>query len=53
MHGIVGDVARAIAAKDPHRFVVIKEALGLEKWQIKEGVVQKLQSCIFEMQRSP
>ncbi|RVW53214.1 Disease resistance protein [Vitis vinifera] len=36
MHDVVGDVARAIAAKDPHRFVVIKEALGLEEWQRKE-----------------
>ncbi|XP_034707108.1 probable disease resistance protein At1g62630 [Vitis riparia] len=36
MHDVVGDVARAIAAKDPHRFVVIKEALGLEEWQRNE-----------------
>ncbi|KAL6311687.1 hypothetical protein AAG906_019035 [Vitis piasezkii] len=36
MHDVVGDVARAIAAEDPHRFVVIKEALGLEEWQRKE-----------------
>ncbi|WKA02941.1 hypothetical protein VitviT2T_021087 [Vitis vinifera] len=36
MHDVVGDVARAIAAKDPHRFVVIKEARGLEAWQKKE-----------------
>ncbi|XP_034680169.1 probable disease resistance protein At4g27220 [Vitis riparia] len=36
MHDVVGDVARAIAAKDPHRFVVIKEALELEEWQGKE-----------------
>ncbi|XP_034707644.1 uncharacterized protein LOC117930941 isoform X2 [Vitis riparia] len=36
MHDVVGDVARAIAAKDPHRFVVIKEALGLEELQRKE-----------------
>ncbi|KAJ9682096.1 hypothetical protein PVL29_018133 [Vitis rotundifolia] len=36
MHDVVGDVARAIAAKDPHRFVVIEEALGLEEWQRKE-----------------
>ena len=36
MHDVVADVARAIAAKDPHRFVVIKEALGLEEWQRKE-----------------
>ncbi|XP_034708971.1 probable disease resistance protein At4g27220 [Vitis riparia] len=36
MHDVVGDVARAIAAKDPHRFVVIKEALVLEEWQRKE-----------------
>eukprot|EP00261_Vitis_vinifera_P039659 XP_019080902.1 PREDICTED: probable disease resistance protein At4g27220 isoform X2 [Vitis vinifera] len=36
MHDVVGDVARAIAAEGPHRFVVIKEALGLEELQRKE-----------------
>ncbi|KAL6324295.1 hypothetical protein AAG906_007410 [Vitis piasezkii] len=36
MHDVVGDVARAIAAKDPHWFVVIKDALGLEECQRKE-----------------
>ena len=36
MHDVVGDVAIAIAAEGPHRFVVIKEALGLEELQRKE-----------------
>ena len=32
MHDVVRDVAKAIASKDPHQFVVI-EALGLQGWQ--------------------
>ena len=32
MHDVVRDVARSIASKDPHRFVV-KEAVELREWQ--------------------
>ncbi|KAJ9691580.1 hypothetical protein PVL29_013692 [Vitis rotundifolia] len=35
MHDVVHDVARAIASKDPHRFVV-KEAVGLQHVELQE-----------------
>ncbi|KAJ9682228.1 hypothetical protein PVL29_018217 [Vitis rotundifolia] len=42
MHGVVREVARAIASKDPHPFVV-REDVGLEEW----SETDESKSCTF------